>query len=181
MKQIRICRMTKELARQYFRQYEQDPMQFMDMSLFQPYVYSDARSDAQYQRQNDLCRVYLAVMLDQKPIGEVIIKNIDRENHNCTLSISLQNDSVKNHGYGTQAEMLALEYAFGELEMLTVYADAVHKNKRRQHVLEKVGFRETHADDIFRYYRCDHANWQQSLASSDISFPPESQTDQSRH
>ena len=66
--------------------------------------------------------------------------NLDSEKGYCTLSIHMKNNSVKNRGFGTQAEILALEYAFGSLGMETVFADAVHKNKRSQHVLEKVGF-----------------------------------------
>ena len=41
----------------------------------------------------------------------------------------MQNDSFKNRGYGTQAEMLTLEYAFTALNMKAVFADAIHKNK----------------------------------------------------
>lgn len=65
------------------------------------------------------------------------------------------NDSYKNKGYGTAAERLILEYAFRELEMQTVFADALIGNQRSQRVLEKVGFIKTHQDDQFVYYRCD--------------------------
>ena len=82
----------------------------------------------------------MAVMMDQMPIGEVILKDINAEAKQCTLSIHMQNDSFKNRGYGTQAEMLTLEYAFTALNMKTVFADAIHKNKRSQHVLEKLDF-----------------------------------------
>ena len=39
----------------------------------------------------------------------------------------MKNDGVKNHGYGTKAEILALDYAFHTLELKTVFADAIHK------------------------------------------------------
>ena len=71
------------------------------------------------------------------------------------LSIHLQNDSVKGHGYGTLAEKLALKYAFDVLGMSAVNADTVIKNTRSQHVLEKVGFKFTEEKDRFRYYRCE--------------------------
>ena len=72
------------------------------------------------------------------------------------MGIHLQNDSVKEKGYGTQAERLVLQYAFEELGMVAVNADAALKNTRSQHVLEKVGFRYTHEDDTFKYYRCEN-------------------------
>lgn len=104
-------------------------------------------------------RVYLAIMCNQEPIGELIFKNIDPFQQCCTMGIHLQNGSVKNKGYGTQAEILALQYAFCELNMNVVYADTIHKNKRSQHVLEKVGFQEMNRDDQFVYYRCDKELW----------------------
>ena len=52
----------------------------------------------------------------------------------------MQNDSYKGKGYGTTAEKLAVEYAFSELGMTAVNADTIIKNKRSQHILEKIGF-----------------------------------------
>ena len=156
---IHLCQMTKELARQYYKNFETDPDLFMDMNKFYTYVYDPAKCDETVDRYHQLRRVYLAVMPENDPIGEVILKNVDYDRKHCTLGMHLQNDSVKNKGYGTQAEKLALQYAFNEIKMNTVYADAIHKNKRSQHVLTKVGFRETHQDDTFIYYRCDRANW----------------------
>ena len=160
MENIRLCIMTKELCRAYYQQFSFDPDLFSDMSRFTTYIYSQEHADAQWQRQKDLERVHLAVVLDETVIGEIVLKNIDSERRCCTLGIHLINDSVKNKGYGTKAEVLALRYAFSSMNMNTVYADAILKNKRSQHVLMKVGFVETHQDESFRYYRCDRSTWQ---------------------
>ncbi len=130
---------------------------FVDEAKLQPYEYAEGTADASWQRHKSLGRVHLAVLLEKRVIGEVILKNIDPAQRCCTMGIHLQNDAVKNQGYGTQAELLALGYAFTQLGLDTVYADALQKNKRSQHVLEKVGFVKTHADDTFLYYRCDRA------------------------
>ena len=122
---IYLCKMTKELARQYFREFLHAPDVFMDMSRFSPYVYNEENADASYERQIRMGREYFAVMWDDLPIGEVVLKNIDQMNRCCTLGIHLQNDSEKNQGYGTQAERLALAYAFETMGMETVYADAI--------------------------------------------------------
>ena len=71
------------------------------------------------------------------------------------LSIHLQNDRVKNLGYGTRAERLAVEYAFDRLGLKAVLADALIGNTRSQHVLEKAGFDRIGEDAGFRYYRID--------------------------
>lgn len=156
---IRLCKMTKPLARAYFREFRNDPDLFMDMGRFSEYEYDPKKVDAYVERYRRLGRIHLAILLDQEPIGELILKNVDRENRCCTLGICMKNDTVKNRGYGTRAEILALEYAFTQLGMETVYADAIHKNTRSQHVLQKAGFNETHRDEAFVYYRCDRSTW----------------------
>ena len=155
---IHLKTMTKELARQYFRQFELDPDLFADKKQYQPYIYSDEKSDATVERYQKLGRIYLAIMLGEEPIGEVILKNIDQEQKHCTLGICMRSDVYKNKGYGTEAEMQTLQYAFCELGMETVFADALLDNKRSQHVLEKVGFRKTRQDDTFVYYQCTSAD-----------------------
>lgn len=156
---IYLVKMTKPLQRHFFQGFTNDPDIYMDMSRFSEYSYCEANADAHWEKQQKLGRIHMAVMLDQMPIGEVILKDIITEAKQCTLSIHMQNDSFKNRGYGTQAEMLTLEYAFTALNMETVFADAIHKNKRSQHVLEKVGFQKTGSDEQFVYYRCDKEAW----------------------
>ena len=159
---MNIClkTMTKELCRKFRQELEQDPMLFMDMSKFQPFVYNEAESDAYFERYAKLGRTHMAIMMDEEPIGELVLKNFDDAMKSCELGICMKNDTFKNKGYGTCAEILALEYAFYTLGMETVYADSILKNKRSQHVLQKVGFVQTHCDDTFIYYRADKRIWQ---------------------
>lgn len=152
-----LCKMTEPLLRQFFQGFANDPDLFSDMNHFTAYTYSETAVNERWERQRQLGRIHLAVMLEQEPIGEVILKNLDSEKG--YLSIHMKNNSVKNRGIGTQAEILALEYAFGSLGMETVFADAVHKNKRSQHVLEKVGFQKIREDMQFVYYRCEKETW----------------------
>lgn len=88
------------------------------------------------------------------PIGEIIIKDVDIHNHSCRFSIHLKNDAVKNRGYGTIAEKKLLQFAFTVLDMHTVYADALIKNRRSCRVLEKTGFIKISQDALFSYYKC---------------------------
>ncbi len=157
--------MTKDLARTYFRDFVLDPALMLDGQTYIPYIYSEEKADATVARQEQLGRIYLAIMLDDEPIGEIVLKKIDHEKKHCTLGISLQSDRYKGRGYGTEAELQVLRYAFRELEMDTVFADSVIGNLRSQHVLQKVGFIETHRDNHFVYYRCDRRNWSDPVAN----------------
>ena len=156
---ITLKEMTKELCRELFRGYEYDPMIFADMSTFKRYEYSEEKADAHFEKQNAPDRKSFAIMLNDEVIGEVYFKHIDRDNGTCELGIGIKNDGFKNCGYGTAAENLAIKYAFGKMNMNTVFADTIHKNKRSTHVLEKVGFRFVSEDDMFRYYRIDKKDW----------------------
>ncbi len=156
---ITIQKMTKELARAYFENYQHDLALFLDETACKPYEYTVEWADAYVDRYVALGREHLAIMLDERCIGEAIFKNQNPDEQCCTLGICLQNDSVKNKGYGTKAEILLMDHAFNQMKMKTVFADALLKNTRSQHVLEKVGFVETHRDETFVYYRCERKTW----------------------
>ena len=145
--------------RQFFREFQYDPSTFENPADCPEYQYSEEAADRFYEKHNRSDRKHFAVMCGEKIVGDLYLKNIDPKKHSCTMSIHMKNDSVKNKGYGTQAEQLALTYAFQELNLETVYADALLQNTRSRHVLTKVGFLETHQDDKYAYYVCCKAEW----------------------
>ena len=151
---ITITPMTRPLCHEYFRGFEHDPDIFMDMTRFAPYEYTPEKTDQYFEEQQSPDRIVFMIMEDGKPVGEVKLKYIDHKTRQCSLGIHLQNGPAKNRGIGAAAERMALDYAFGVLDMETVNADAVRKNKRSQHVLEKVGFTFVREDETFRYYVC---------------------------
>ena len=156
METILLNPMTRELCHELYRHWANDPSIYMDMRLFRPYVYDKASVDRYFDVKGlDASRRLFAIMLGNMVIGELQLKQIDEDKKECTLSIHMQNDEVKGKGYGTQAERLAIEYAFGELGMTAVNADVVTRNTRSAHVLEKVGFRLVGRDETFGYYRIE--------------------------
>ena len=154
MDKVTLKIMTRELCHEFYRGFQNDPDIFMDMSKFFTYQYSKEKVDRYFDQQQIPTRVVFMIMYNGNPLGEVKLKNIDYQKKECTLSIHLQNDSIKGKGIGTVAEKMALEYAFNKLDINVVNADAVLKNKRSQHVLEKVGFTFVGEDDMFKYYTC---------------------------
>lgn len=155
--------MTRELCHQFYQRFENDPATFMDMSRFAPYQYDPARVDAYFDAQQDPARIVFMVMLDDAPVGEVKLKSIDCIKKECSLGIHMRDDPVKGKGYGTRAEQMAIHYAFNVLGMQAINADAVLKNTRSQHVLEKLGFQHTHSDDTFKFYHLEKRAYAQRL------------------
>ena len=153
MTDISLRLMTRELCHELYKKWENDPDIYMDMDRFKAYKYDENAVNKYFDKKQQPSRVLFAVMKGDVPIGELHLKQIDMESKECTLSIHMQNDTVKGHGYGTCAERLAVGYAFDVLGMTAINADTIIKNKRSQHVLEKVGFKYVKEEKGFRYYR----------------------------
>lgn len=143
--------MTREMCHEFYKGFQNDPA----IGHYYEYVYSQEVADQYYNNNSTPDRKLFAIMVGNQIVGECKLKNIDAMQKTCSMGIHLQNDAVKGKGYGTQAERLVLQYAFEELGMVAVNADAALKNIRSQHVLEKVGFHYTHEDNNFKYYRCE--------------------------
>ena len=155
MSKVTLIPMTREMCHDFYKEFRNDPAICMDMSQFAEYEYVPERVDRYFDENNVPSRRLFAIMVDGQMIGECKLKYIDFDKMECSAGIHLLNDSVKGKGYGTEAERLLLRYAFEELGMVAVNADAVLKNTRSQHVMEKVGFRYVREDETFKYYRCE--------------------------
>ena len=69
------------------------------MSLFKPFIYTEEYADKYFDSKQKPDRKVLAIMLEDKPIGEIQLKQIDYDKKECELSIHMQNDSYKGKGY----------------------------------------------------------------------------------
>ena len=154
---ITILPMTRERMHELYRGFTLDPAIFADLSLYEQnknYVYDPRKVDMLFDmRSQEEGSTAFSVMLDNAVIGEVGLRHFSTETKECELTVHLQNDSVKGLGYGTRAEQLAIDYAFDVLGAESVYAEALVKNTRSQHILEKLGFQYLGEDDGFKQYR----------------------------
>ena len=155
MKKISLCPMTREMCHEFYKGFRNDPAVFTDINQFKEYEYTAEKVDSYFDENNVPSRRLFAIVVDGQMVGECKLKYIDFDKMECSAGIHLRNDSVKEKGYGTEAEQLLLRYAFDELGMVAVNADAILKNTRSQHVMEKVGFRYVREDKTFKYYRCE--------------------------
>ena len=151
MRTVSIQPMTREMCHEFYKGFQNDPA----IGHYYEYIFTPEIADRYFDTNSVPDRRMFAILADGQLVGECKLKYIDMDKRECSMGIHLQNDTVKEKGYGTQAERLILQYAFNELGMVAVNADAALKNTRSQHVLEKVGFCYTHEDDTFKYYRCE--------------------------
>ena len=112
--------MTRQMCHEFYQNFQNDPA----IGHYYEYVYTPEIADRYFDNNSVADRKLFAIMVGNKIVGECKLKNIDLKKQECSIGIHLQNDAVKEKGYGTQAERLILQYAFEELGMIAVNADA---------------------------------------------------------
>lgn len=158
-KKVILKPLTRELCHEIYKKYVADPMMTDEI-----YEYSTEKVDNYFdKRTGDSKRRIFAITAGGAAIGEVQIKYINDETKKGNLGIILINDSVKGKGYGTEAEQLIITYAFNHVRLKTLYADAVLRNTRSQHIMQKLGFTYIYEDKVFKYYELKKENWESVL------------------
>ena len=151
-KTIALKPMTPELYHAFFKEYHNDPDLYLNPEDFFEYRYDRDTVDAYIQKQIDLGRLPFAIMYGEEIVGELKLYNIET-NKSTALGITMKQKCYKDRGFGTQAELLAIDYVFHVLDIPVLYADSILTNTRSQHVLEKVGFQLISEDESRKYYR----------------------------
>jgi RimJ/RimL family protein N-acetyltransferase len=78
---------------------------------------------------------------DSRPIGEVVINQIDHDNNNANIRIAIFSPQDYGAGYGSEAMRLMVDYGFRVLKLHRIELDVFTFNPRAVHVYEKIGFK----------------------------------------
>ena len=73
-------------------------------------------------------------------IGLITITNIDWKNRKACHGIKIFNDEVKKKGYGTDAVMTIMKYAFEELQLNKLYSTILEYNIPSLNLYKKCGW-----------------------------------------
>jgi RimJ/RimL family protein N-acetyltransferase len=87
-------------------------------------------------------RLDLAIVADDRYVGEVVLNDLDEGNLACNLRIALIGSRVFGKGYGTEAIALVLGHAFTTTPLHRIGLEVFAFNDRARHVYKKVGFVE---------------------------------------
>lgn len=93
----------------------------------------------------------IALPDDSRPVGEVVINGIDRDNNSANIRIALFSPDDFGQGYGSEAMRLMVGYGFEELKLHRISLDVFAFNPRAIRAYEKVGFKREGVlrDDLF--------------------------------
>lgn len=78
---------------------------------------------------------------DERPIGIAGLMDLDAVNGSAELYVGIGEPSMRDHGYGTEAIGVLLDFAFAELRLHRVQLRVWDFNARARHVYERMGFR----------------------------------------
>ena len=95
----------------------------------------------------------ICLLLDDRRIGNVTLRNLDRENGSAEMSIVITDKNHQGQGLGTDALNCLVDFAFGELRLERVYLHVFDYNARARRSYEKAGFR---TDATLRHSRFHH-------------------------
>lgn len=94
-------------------------------------------------KSGEVVQFIIAVKENNKPIGSVYFRDIDKEKSIAEYGIFIGEDMEVGKGYGTEAANLALEYAFCELKLDSVFLRVFADNKAAISSYKTAGFVQT--------------------------------------
>lgn len=88
---------------------------------------------------------------EMQALGEVVINEIDPDNHSANIRIAMFSDEHINKGYGTEAMRLMVDYGFKHLGLHRISLGVYAFNPRAIRAYEKVGFKREGVlrDDLY--------------------------------
>ncbi len=112
---------------------------------------------------------------DDRSIGNVTLRNIDRENGGAELAIVIADKPLQGRGYGTDALNCVLDFGFGELRLERIELHVFDYNPRAIRSYEKAGFRTDVVMRRARFHRGAHHDvFQMSILRADWAALPRS-------
>ncbi|MDO4283621.1 MAG: GNAT family protein [Clostridia bacterium] len=91
---------------------------------------------------NDEGTFYIVELDNDKLLGTIGIEEIDYIRRTGTLGIFIGDKEARSKGYGSEAIMLILDYAFHYLNLHNIKLDVFEFNKRALACYQKCGFQE---------------------------------------
>ncbi len=89
---------------------------------------------------DDYINFLICLLADERPIGEVMLFDLDRANGSAELGIFIGEPDEWGKGYGTDAVNALIDFGFGELRLERIWLNVGTENDRARRAYEKAGF-----------------------------------------
>lgn len=115
--------------------------QFLLVSHPMSYVDEEAWLEDLHKRKETNVGVAIVLVETNEIIGTMGLHGIDHRNRRATTGSVIGRKAFWSKGYGTEAKMLLLEYAFNTLNLRKVCSAVLDLNGRSMKALEKCGYK----------------------------------------
>ena len=102
------------------------------------------------QQGKSLYSFSICLLGEHRAIGNVTLRDIDRENGGAEVAIVIADKALQGRGYGTDALNCVVDFGFGEIRLERIYLYVFDYNERARRSYEKSGFQ---TDAILRHAR----------------------------
>lgn len=92
------------------------------------------------EQGDDIYDFLICLLADERPIGEVMLMDIDRRNGSAEVGIFIGEAEEWGKGYGTDAINALVGFGFGELRLERIWLEVWTENGRARRAYEKAGF-----------------------------------------
>ncbi|NND80548.1 MAG: GNAT family N-acetyltransferase [Maribacter sp.] len=90
----------------------------------------------------DVKQLRLCICKGEKVIGLIDLFDFDPKNRRAGVGIVILTEKERNHGLGTEAIKLLIEYSFTTLGLRQLFANVLEDNAASLHLFKKIGFEE---------------------------------------
>ena len=105
---------------------------------------------------DDFVTFLICLDADDRPVGEVMLADIDRRNGSAQLGIFIGESGEWGKGYGTDAVNAIVDFGFAELRLERIWLNVWTENARAKRAYEKAGF--VHEGTV-RHDRFEHGEY----------------------
>lgn len=111
-----------------------------NMAIFYPFSLAQEEEWFEKTLRDDKQKHFLITTNKNKPIGGIGIQGIDWKNRKAHLGLFIGEKNYWNKGYGTNAILTLLKFAFNEMNLNKISLTAFEHHKRAIKCYEKCGF-----------------------------------------
>ncbi|MFQ6014718.1 MAG: GNAT family N-acetyltransferase [Anaerolineae bacterium] len=129
-----------------------DPEVVQYLTIYTPFSMAEEERWFERQLEDDSSTILAIETLDGTHIGNVGLHKIDWKNSHAELGIFIGEKEYWDQGYGSDAVMAMLNFAFNEMNLHRVSLGVYAFNKRAIRCYEKCGFRHegTEREVVFK-------------------------------
>ena len=146
-----VMRPVEESDIPYLYKWINDPKVRQYLNAYMPMTMTDEQSWYESLTSRKPKDIILMIEVDGTPIGNMGIHGINMQNGTATTGAIIGEKEYWGKGYGSDAKMILLDYAFNTLNLRKIYSTVIAFNERSLKYSLKCGYKEEGRRKLHHY------------------------------